>query len=804
LNGPFKGASWNGPDGKRVLDLIADGGFTVMPPSQHPDTGQPYVWTGPDALEDVDPSDLPELRADIIERLDAALAPLGCTRGKAAAAADPAPERREHVCSDPTAPERREHVCSDPWRRLNEQALARLADWVLALGLYKCRPARGGFEAVPVWRPSNEGNSLEKRKLNLHLHPIGITDDGASPKGMTAIDVIMKAKSCDAGAAFAWLDDRLNPSNAVIAIKPKAPKAPRNPGVKYTMNAWAGFIDSLPGPYREYTSPRTGEVFEINRMTLEQCDRLSKDLNEEGGLFRNVWHDVQAGKHLEVPPPDNDDDDQEYELEDAEIDWDEKGELSDLELKELRIKAKAERTALLKEFNAKYMVVCEGGQALVYHLTYNEILGRKFYESMKLGSLQQLYANRKVTSSVTKQGEHKKRLVVPFWNAHQDRRQYIEGVEFDPSRIGHRPGYLNLWQGFGVEERAGGSWVKLRAHMQDNICAGNAKNFEWLMDWCARLVQYPQLQGEVAVVLRGKKGTGKGNLGHALRKLLSHHGIHISTSAHLVGKFNEHLRDCVFLFADEAFFAGDKQGESALKSLITESVLLIEGKFKTAQQYPNRLHVLMASNSDWVVPAGPNERRYFVLDVSDEHMQDYDYFAAIDDELKSGGYEAMLHELRHRDISKFNHRQAPDTGALQDQKLQSLPTELAWWQTVLQREYVHESEHGLEDEFGCWHEWMATDLLFKSYNRFAKARGERHPKNSVHFGRFMNDMGGQPYRPRTGVVGERLQPEIGRVPETIERDRPQGYRLGTLEYAREVFETKTGIKTDYGKVEDDD
>jgi hypothetical protein len=161
--------------------------------------------------------------------------------------------------------------------------------------------------------------------------------------------------------------------------------------------------------------------------------------------------------------------------------------------------------------------------------------------------------------------------------------------------------------------------------MLDNICNGNATHFAYLMGWCARLVQHPELQGEVAVVLRGLKDTGKGVFVNALLHLIRNHGLAVSNSLHLVGRFNEHLKDCVLLSADEAFFAGDKQGEGTLKALITERVLFIEGKFKVPQQYRNRLHVIMASNSEWVVPASDDERRYFVLDVSDARAQDHAY-----------------------------------------------------------------------------------------------------------------------------------------------------------------------------------
>jgi hypothetical protein len=66
----------------------------------------------------------------------------------------------------------------------------------------------------------------------------------------------------------------------------------------------------------------------------------------------------------------------------------------------------------------------------------------------------------------------------------------------------------------------------------------------------------------------------------------------------------------------------------------------------------------------------------------------------------------------------------------------------------------------------------------------------------------MHDMGASPYRPRNGIFGERLSPTLGRVPELIEKARPQGYRIGTIEHARQVFEQKTGITTDCVRFED--
>jgi hypothetical protein len=79
----------------------------------------------------------------------------------------------------------------------------------------------------------------------------------------------------------------------------------------------------------------------------------------------------------------------------------------------------------------------------------------------------------------------------------------------------------------------------------------------------------------------------------------------------------------------------------------------------------------MSSNSDWVIPAGADARRYFVVTVSDAHKQDYKYFAAITKQMDEGGREALLHDLLKRDLSAFNVRNVPQTDALADQKAHS-------------------------------------------------------------------------------------------------------------------------------------
>ena len=95
----------------RVLDLLAYGRQTVMPPTIHPDTGQPYRWLGSETLETVAIEYRPVLPDNIAELLAAALAPFGY---------EPEDEHHRLVAGDG----------ENYWREVNDTALKNLSAWV--------------------------------------------------------------------------------------------------------------------------------------------------------------------------------------------------------------------------------------------------------------------------------------------------------------------------------------------------------------------------------------------------------------------------------------------------------------------------------------------------------------------------------------------------------------------------------------------------------------------------------------------------------------------------------------------------
>jgi hypothetical protein len=200
----LKTASYDGPDG-RLLDRLTgfDTRQTVVPPSIHPETGKPYVWlAGP-----VRADELPVLTDDDMTALEEALEVCGWSRERVSAGKDRAPRAPRCGEIDP----------DDIWSETKAAALSHLDQWVPALDLYGCRPARGGFEAVATWRASSTGQANPDRKRNLSIQRDGIKDFGTN-ETYSAIDLVMAARDCEQAAATDWLRERLGLKDDSVVI----------------------------------------------------------------------------------------------------------------------------------------------------------------------------------------------------------------------------------------------------------------------------------------------------------------------------------------------------------------------------------------------------------------------------------------------------------------------------------------------------------------------------------------------------------------------------------------------------------
>ena len=226
--------------------------------------------------------------------------------------------------------------------------------------------------------------------------------------------------------------------------------------------------------------------------------------------------------------------------------------------------------------------------------------------------------------------------------------------------------------------------AKFLGFARDIICSGNEEHFDYLIKREAFILQ-KRTRSEVALGLMTKEeGCGKGFYEKSMRHLLGNHAMQLGNPEHIIGKFNPHLETLLRLTADEALFVGDPKHRNALFGLITEPTMEIEPKGCGVYIAHNYLNTTILSNSEHFLPVSDTSRRFFIPVVSAARRKDFTYFAALQEELDNGGYEALLHHLLHEvDLTGFNVRDVPHTEGLRQQRDQSLPPMETWWCELL-------------------------------------------------------------------------------------------------------------------------
>ena len=165
-------------------------------------------------------------------------------------------------------------------------------------------------------------------------------------------------------------------------------------------------------------------------------------------------------------------------------------------------------------------------------------------------------AGRWVEAVDPKTGKTKVREASVVWLESRSRRE-VFGVQYCPNHVGLLPGGLNLWLAWGIEPEPGDCSFVLD-HILHVIAGGDERKFEFILNWCADILQNPCRKPGVAVVLRGNEGTGKSVLGAILRRLLGPRNVLVNADKdRLLGRFNAALGSKILIQAEETFFAGD-------------------------------------------------------------------------------------------------------------------------------------------------------------------------------------------------------------------------------------------------------
>lgn len=270
--------------------------------------------------------------------------------------------------------------------------------------------------------------------------------------------------------------------------------------------------------------------------------------------------------------------------------------------------------------------------------------------------------------------------------------------------------------------------------IKEGFCSNNHDWMNWLINWLAHIVQKPGDKTQVAVIIKTKKGIGKGFIARVLDRIFGKNFLFVPGRG-LDDQFNSHLADRLVVFIDE--LNPDSFGSSnidIIKSMITERNGLTHKKFQDQTVSANLSNFIAATNNEVDLTLTYDNRRFVILEGthvwSPVQIREWkpfieqmwtDFISGPDVEKNNWlRVRCVFYYLMTRDIRRFvPFKEIPVTDYMQKLMERSIPVVHNWWRFIINRGHVASNQTPFSDP-SCL-TWTGFDLYaeFKKSQDFA-------------------------------------------------------------------------------------
>ena len=436
----------------------------------------------------------------------------------------------------------------------------------------------------------------------------------------------------------------------------------------------------------------------------------------------------------------------------------------------------------LKRLNGKYFRSVAYDRFRVYERRWNSSLKRWVLRALTAADFSLLHRSALVT---IEQG--KPEPLGPWWLANSQAKIY-ENIEFNPDPWRESsPSTFNLFSGWPPADKPApidAPWPAIERHFHEVLANGDDELYKHLLDWFAWMLQRPHEPSGVILAIRGVQGSGKTSLGELGRALIgSQHYFHTSNPKHLLGHFNQHLEETILVFSDEAVWSGDRQGLPTLKSLATDPTFAVEAKGLPVRTARNCLHIILATNNDWVAPVEIGDRRFTTIETNSKLAQNAEHFNALHAEINGDALFGFRYALLTRPLRERLRK--PDSITVRYNEIEQLRHSWEYGNTFLSWLDVRLDEGEMIKDQG-WLTLVSKDRLYDDYVNLLTITGRhKHIIDPRVFGREM-------VRTFPMLETQRLRTGID--------SRERCWKMPPLPVALDAMEARIGIQGFYNRL----
>lgn len=303
----------------------------------------------------------------------------------------------------------------------------------------------------------------------------------------------------------------------------------------------------------------------------------------------------------------------------------------------------------------------------------------------------------------------------------------LNHIVFDPTMTHDPAVYINTFEGLPLQPANDLAACENLRWLIEFLCNHDKAAAQWLVCWLAYPLQHTGAKMDTAVLMHSIiEGSGKSLLFSVVLGML--YGQYSATvgQTQLEGNFNAWQSGKLWAVFEEVVSRDQRYNQvGKIKQLITGQTVRIESKFVNGWEEASHMNAVFLSNEIMPWPISDSDRRFLVM--WPEAKLPADRQKAIKHELSNGGVEALYGWLLSVELGEFDPQTKPPVTPARE-RLVALSR--ASWQTFLHLWQVGELGKGL------WGACLSTDIyaLFLEWCH----RNKEHSMSQTKFSLFIS------------------------------------------------------------------
>lgn len=193
-------------------------------------------------------------------------------------------------------------------------------------------------------------------------------------------------------------------------------------------------------------------------------------------------------------------------------------------------------------------------------------------------------------------------------------------------------------------------------------------SYNYVINYLAHFLQYPEIRPNVALVIKGMKGAGKDFFLDVIKNILGkEYCKSTDTMDEIFGNFNSILKNTLLLHLDEASGKQGYENDNRLKSLITREITSINEKGTKPYSQDSILRIIACTNNANPFKITKDNRRFACFETGTKKDKDY-YTKLFKLKTNQSSLEAICYWLVNIDLTDFDISVIPENKVMAQMK----------------------------------------------------------------------------------------------------------------------------------------